>query len=311
MKIVFLSKYSGKVTRGAETYVSELSRSLEKLGYKTAVYNFINPFGQLPRDSDVVIPVNGRWQALLTRLWCWIFNKKMLISGQSGLGIDDRWNLFCFPNRFIALTNAQRKWAKKANPFANIEVVPNGVNLKKFNSKVAPLATDLPKPLILAVGALVPEKRHELVIQAVTRLKEASLLIVGDGPEKEKLQNLGDQLLPGRFKITHVPHNHMPQVYKAADVFTFPTVPWESFGIVLVEAMASGLSVVTSDDPIRREIVGDAGLFIDPENSDDFAKALQSALQIKWGNTPRQQAEKFSWDQIAQKYAKIFEELYD
>jgi glycosyltransferase involved in cell wall biosynthesis len=101
----------------------------------------------------------------------------------------------------------------------------------------------------------------------------------------------------------------MPRVYGAADIFTYPTVPWESFGIVLVEAMASGLPVVATDDPIRREIVGDAGLFDDPLNTKVYAKALRKALAKDWGDKPRKQAEKFSWDKIADQYHKLFDEL--
>ncbi len=98
-------------------------------------------------------------------------------------------------------------------------------------------------------------------------------------------------------------------MYRSADLFTFSTVPWESFGIVLVEAMASGLPVVATDDPIRREIVGDAGLFVDPIDTDAYAAAIQKALDTDWGNKPRLQAEKFSWDKIAKQYETLFNSL--
>ena len=73
--------------------------------------------------------------------------------------------------------------------------------------------------------------------------------------------------------------------------------------------MASGLAVVATDDPIRREIVGDAGLFVDPTDTKEYLKVLEKALKIKWGSKPRLQAEKFDWDKIAKDYEKLFLEL--
>ena len=60
----------------------------------------------------------------------------------------------------------------------------------------------------------------------------------------------------------------------------------------MVEAMASGLPVVATDDPIRREIVGDAGLFVDPTDTNKFANTIEKALNTNWGEKPRKQAEK-------------------
>ena len=101
----------------------------------------------------------------------------------------------------------------------------------------------------------------------------------------------------------------MPAVYAAADLFTFPTVPYESFGIALVEAMASGLPVVATDDPIRREIVGVAGLFVDPADTGAYAAALQKALKINWSKKPRIRAQQYSWSKIASDYDRLFRKL--
>jgi glycosyltransferase involved in cell wall biosynthesis len=109
--------------------------------------------------------------------------------------------------------------------------------------------------------------------------------------------------------MVSVPFEKMPEIYRMADVFTLPSASSESFGNVLVEAMASGLPVVATDDPVRREIVGEAGIFIDPTNTDEYAKALQKALDTNWGDAPRRQAEKFSWDSIAQKYEELMVSL--
>ncbi|CAN5302091.1 hypothetical protein BH10PAT1_BH10PAT1_3060 [soil metagenome] len=264
--------------------------------------------GRIDKDIDILITTNGSLQVLFTRLWCLLHGKKHIAVGQSGLGADDKWNLMMLPDVFVALTNYQKEWAKKFSPFVKVNVIPNGVDLKKFNLKNKALKIDLPKPIILTVGALEEGKRLDLVIKVVAKTK-ASLLIVGKGKLRDELQILGDKLMKNRFKIISLPFEDMPTVYSACDLFTYPTVPWESFGIVIVEAMASNLAVVATDDPIRNEIVGEAGLFVDPTNIDKYAETLEKALEIKWGTKPREQSEKFSWDDIAIKYKKMFEKI--
>lgn len=263
---------------------------------------------KIDKDTDIIITTNGSLQVLYVRIWSFLNRKKHIAVGQSGPGADDKWNLLCMPDIFMALTSYQRDWARKFNPFVKVVIIPNGVDLEKFNPKNKSLKIGLPRPIILSVGALELGKRFDLIIKAVAKTK-ASLLLVGKGNLEGNLQKMSDELLQGRFEIMSFPHNEMPKVYAAADLFTYPTVSWESFGIVMVEAMASNLPIVATDDPIRREIVADAGLFVDPTDTRKYAQTLEKALKIKWGSKPRTQSEKFSWDDIAIKYKKLFEDL--
>jgi len=261
---------------------------------------------QIDKDTDIVFATNGNLQTLYCRVWCTKHKKKMVLTGLSGSGWDDRFNLLCFPDVFVAATEHQRKWAEKVNPRVRTIRIPYGVDLNQFSTVHKKIALDVPRPIILSVGALVPIKRHELEIEAVSKMPKGSLVISGKGELEEKLKKLGEKKLHGRFKIVHVPHDQIPQLYHSVDLFTFATSPWESFGIVLVEAMAAGLPVVASDDPIRREIVGDAGLFVDPNDSEAYAKAIEKALKMKWDGKPLEQARKFEWEEIAKEYEKLF-----
>ena len=75
--------------------------------------------------------------------------------------------------------------------------------------------------------------------------------------------------------------------------------------------MACNLPAVATDDPIRREIIGDAGVFVkDPHNLISYSQALQTALQIKWGDKPRHQALKYSWEKTIPLYEKLFKSLW-
>ncbi len=73
--------------------------------------------------------------------------------------------------------------------------------------------------------------------------------------------------------------------------------------------MASGLGVVAPDDETRREIVGEGGIFVDVSNPLEYADALKMALKVDWSQKARAQAEKFSWDVIAESYKSICLEI--
>src|SRR6185369_2202145 len=83
MKIAFLNKYQGKVNRGAETFVSELSKRLSK-AHQVDVISDINYLNLMKSKYDIIIPTNGRLQALIIRIICWLTGAKMIVSGQSG-----------------------------------------------------------------------------------------------------------------------------------------------------------------------------------------------------------------------------------
>lgn len=336
LKIAFINLTQGVVNRGAETFVKELGKRL----HKKYEVEFISGRDQLPArwpllwrfylDSqgisvlsftlkilpklwrekyDLVIPVNGGWQSFLVRAITWMYRGKMIISGQSGKGWDDRINLWNFPNCFVSLSTQLKNWAKKVNPFIKVVYIPNGVDINKFNPQGKMFSLDLEGPIILCAGALTNEKRIDLAIKAVANLDKASLVVIGVGPLKRKIKNLGEKLLGKRFYLTKLEFSKMPEIYRSCNLFTLPSPWFRSFEIVIVEAMASNLPVVVNDDPIRREIVGEAGFFVDPVDINSYTEAITQALDRKWDSIPRKQAEKFSWDKITNHYEQLIEEL--
>ncbi|MCX6706112.1 MAG: glycosyltransferase, partial [Candidatus Woesebacteria bacterium] len=178
---------------------------------------------------DLIIPTNGRFQVIAARIITWLTGGKMIVSGQSGMGWDDRINLYSFPDYFVALSNTALQWAKRINPLVKSVYIPNGVDLKKFTINNSKLTINLKRPIILCVAALTKTKRIDLVIKAVSKLEDASLLIVGKGEEEKNLQTLGTRLLGNRFRITSFPYEKMPEVYRTADVFTLVSESYYSF----------------------------------------------------------------------------------
>jgi len=128
----------------------------------------------------------------------------MLISGHAGIGADDKVNLrLGKPDVFVALSQTAFRWANTYARNIKIYFIPNGIDLKMFNPSIKPENLNLAKPLVLCVGALLQYKRIVLVIKAMAKMEKATLLVIGDGPEKECLENLGRKLLGDRF----MPHN--------------------------------------------------------------------------------------------------------
>ncbi len=311
LRILFLCRDLGVVNRGVETYVLELSKRLSKeFTVEVLTGKDSDDFSKITSGKfDLVIPTNGRLQALKASLGRLKGRYKTLISGQAGPGRDDIWNItVTTPDIFVALTDFELNWAKKFAWKSKLIKIPNGVDLEKFRPG-SKASLDLPRPIILSVGALTWYKHHEKTIEAMKKLDEGSLLIIGAGPKKEELLEQGKALLnEGRLKIMEANFSEMPLYYRSSDLFTLPSWDREAFGIVYVEAMASNLPVVAPNDSPRREIVGDAGILTDVSDPVKYAKAIKEAINLNWQNKPRMQAENFSWDKVSKKYEEVIKE---
>lgn len=266
-------------------------------------------------NPDIVIPVNGGWQSLIIKIYCLVKKAKMVVMGQAGLGWDDRWNLLIKPDLFIALSERNVKWAKKhALKKQRIAMIPNGVNTDRFKVQACLPArqgsrfkVDLEKPVILCVAGHEKFKRVKETIDAAARLEKGSLFLACSSSVYDMY---GQKKLGQRFLRKSFSHTDMPQVYQSADLFTLVSKSNEAFGIAYLEAMACGLPVVATDDGLRREIIGGAGLFVkDPADQNEYSSLLKRALKINWKDKPEKQAEKYSFDKIALTYEKNFKKL--
>lgn len=312
MRIAFLSRLQNRVSRGAENFVLELSKRLSKNHQVDILFGKdADDISKIIKGKyDIVIPINGRLQSFKTSLGRIASKYKLLITGHSGIGRDDIWNIaICRPDVFVALTDYSHKWAKGWAWGSKVVKIPNGIDLEKFKPTGEQINLGLQKPIILSVGALTWYKHHERVIRAVKKIGKGSVLIAGEGPLKPELEQLGKKLLGNRFKILNFSYEDIPKVYRSCDLFSLPSWDREAFGLVYLEAMASGLGVVAPDDLSRHEIVEDAGLFTNAADSTKYSKALEQALEIDWSKKAREQASKFSWDEISKKYEDIMIEM--
>jgi len=311
-RIAFLSRYQNTIQRGAETFVRELSKELSSKhevdilsGGKADSLEEINK-----GTYQIVIAVNGGLQALKASLGRIKGNYKLVISSQAGIGKGEIFNIaIAKPDLFVALTETMYRWAMGWAWGSKVIKIPNGVDLDKFTSIGERSDLKVKKPIVLSVGALVWYKHHEKTIKALSLLENVSLVLVGDGPEKKKLENLGRKLLGDRFKIIQADYNNMPKIYRAADLFVLPSWDREAFGIVYVEAMACGLGIVAPNDATRNEIIGRSGILVDVSDSKKYAQAIEQALKRDFRKKAIDQAKRFSWEKIAREYEEAFNNL--
>ena len=263
----------------------------------------------LKEKYDVIIPTNGGWQVVFCRLITWIFGKKMLIQGNAGIGKDDFFSLLCLPNYYIAISPAGFKWAQKKTPWVKSSYISHGVDIQLFRN-AKPAKIKLKKPIVLCVSAFIPYKQINLLIKAMSYVKDARLLIIGHGPEEERLQKMGKELLKERFLLrTGINHSELAPYYKTADVFSLPSAQSEALGIVYIEAMAAGLPVVAPDDENRHALIGNAGVFMNPHDEKAYAQAINRALKKNFGTKPQKQAETFSWGSVVKQYESVLKTI--
>jgi 1,2-diacylglycerol 3-alpha-glucosyltransferase len=169
--------------------------------------------------------------------------------------------------------------------------VPNFINLKTFpagDQEVARRRIDLPADALIvlccaAIGRF--HKRIDYLIREFAAFAEgyagAALLVIAGARESDTdtVIALGRELLGERVRfLVDLPRTEMPELYQAADLFALSSL-FETFGIVLLEAMATGLPVICNDTPTFRHVVGPAGLFADISKENGLARALLAMAQ--------------------------------
>ncbi|MFC1952493.1 glycosyltransferase family 4 protein [Chloroflexota bacterium] len=225
----------------------------------------------------------------------------------------------------IAVSKAAMEFASKyISGYYNI--IPNGINLELFSPDVSPISEFCDGKLnILFVGRLEEQKGVDYLIKAYKQVRQevpnSRLIIVGPGTrlrgkyeKKVRRSKLKDVIFVGGK-----PQSELPRYYKTADVFCAPATGLESFGIVLLEAMAVGKPVVATNIAGYNSVLthGAEGLLVPPRNEKMLAQALVSlltneSLRQEMASRARLKAMEYSWECIAQRilgyYTRILSE---
>lgn len=185
-----------------------------------------------------------------------------------------------------AVSDAARSLVARYFP-GTYHLTPNGVDYERFaGAQPADLGAG---PQVLFLGRLERRKGLPILVDAMARLRDldATLVVAGDGPEAGACRQLAARLgVRARF-LGRVSENDKASLFKAADAYCAPGLRGESFGIVLIEAMAAGTPVVCSDLPGFRGVVGTAGYLVAPGDPAALATALRSVLTNHEGQAER------------------------
>lgn len=253
----------------------------------------------------------GTFHACRSRSWGYSFWKPICLN---------RW--FNKLDGRIAVSCAAMEFVSKYFP-GDYTIIPNGIDLPHFSREVTPLEQFCDGKLnILFVGRMEKRKGFKYLLGAYEKVKrelpQCRLIVVGPRDRSyrkyQKIaakRNLRDVVFAG-----YVSYEDLPRYYKSADIFCSPATKWESFGLVLLEAMAVGKSTIASNIVGYADVISDGvdGLLVKPEDEKALASAILRLLQDgplreRMGEMGKVKAGDYSWERVAQQVMDYYQEL--
>lgn len=223
----------------------------------------------------------------------------------------------------IAVSETAKAYASRYFP-GDYHVVPNGVDIERFHPDVKPFPEwrDPSRVNVLFVGRLDPRKGVHLLLEAMPEVirrtdGRARLLVVGDSYLRPRYE----ASVPASFRdhirfLGHVPAEDLPRWYATGDVFVSPASGNESFGIVLVEAMAAGRAVVASDIPGYRTVVmpEENGVVFPPGDRDALAATIAGLVldtdrRRALAARGRARALEFAWPRVTDRIEALYRDV--
>jgi anaerobic magnesium-protoporphyrin IX monomethyl ester cyclase len=187
-------------------------------------------------------------------------------------------------------------------------------NVEEYRQK-----NKLPSKMILNVGTLEPRKNVITLIKAYKKLREKGfedykLVVAGDRGwlYKQIFKEVGHSGLEQEiFFLGVVMDQDLPMLYNCADIFVYPSL-YEGFGLPPLEAMACGIPVITSNTSSLPEVIGDAGIMVDPTDVNSLCESMYLLLKDKelWNrmsNMGRERSKLFSWERAAKEILEIYD----
>ena len=222
----------------------------------------------------------------------------------------------------IAVSGAARHFISRYFP-GDYRIIPNGVDLDRF-ADAEPFEELRDGTInILFVGRFEERKGLIHLLRAYHRLRkrhvDARLLIIGSGPrQREYRRFIGLRQIRDVEFLGRVSDDAKARYFASADIFCAPATGQESFGIVLLEAMAAGVPIVASDIHGYKNVVqrGVQGLLVEPRNHRALAAALyrlssDADLRHRMGEEGRAKAPEYSWDRVTEQIVDFYREIQD
>jgi glycosyltransferase involved in cell wall biosynthesis len=212
-------------------------------------------------------------------------------------------------------------------PASRVRVIYLGVDPQFAPLRSQPALADLlsryelkPKQFVLYVGNTMPHKNVRRIAEAVkiAQCKYPCIVLAVAGARDRYRADLEKAVMDigvsdGVRFLGPIPEDELPALYNAAAVFVFPSL-YEGFGLPVLEAMACGTPVVTSNATSLPEVVGDAAITVDPNSSEAIATAIQSVLEdprlaAELSRKGVEQARGFNWKRSAEEHLSVYKEV--
>jgi len=223
-------------------------------------------------------------------------------------------------DKYIAPSFAAKKEAEFTMP-GKYEVIPIGVDTTDYSPKVKPIEKYNNKTFnILFIGRLEKRKGVDYLIKAYKVVKDdypnTRLIIVGKGPMREDLDKLVSDLDLNDVEFTgYIDEKDKPRYYATADICVFPAIYGESFGVVLIEAMASGKPTIAFRNEGYSFVLRNLQMLLVENKSIEklVSKMIQfiksKSLKKNYGMMCLEESRKYSWDSIGERIIKIYKGL--
>lgn len=225
-------------------------------------------------------------------------------------------------NGRIAVSEAARSFISRYFP-GHYDIVPNGVDIERFKPDARPFDWYRPDRefVILFVGRMDPRKGLKYLLQAFSlisdQVPQARLVVVGNGILKPYYARFAAVAQRPRIDFKgFVSAEDLPRYYASCDVFCAPADGHESFGIVLLEALAAGRSVVASAIPGYRSVIrhGQDGVLVTPKSPLALASAIidlyrHPSERVRLARAGRQRALEFSWPSVAGRIEAVYQRV--
>jgi phosphatidyl-myo-inositol alpha-mannosyltransferase len=202
-----------------------------------------------------------------------------------------------------------------------VVIVPNGIDLHKYRFKLERESSGTAKT-ILYIGRLEKRKGLRYLLQSFLIINhirpDFRLLIAGDGPEREKLESFVSELgIRNVSFLGYISEERKLQLLQEADIFCSPALYGESFGIVLLEAMASGCVAVAGNNSGYETVLNGRGQLsiVNPKDAPEFARRLillatDPALRKAWCEWAQNEVKKYDYDKVIDQYVAVYEAAY-
>jgi phosphatidylinositol alpha-mannosyltransferase len=224
-------------------------------------------------------------------------------------------------HRGIAVSEPARTFFNRYFPDFPLRVIPNGIDVNVFKPGLTPIRHLRDDSVnILFVGRLEKRKGLGDLLRGYefmkARIPQSRLIVVGDGPLRGRVESyVTRHRLPDVVLAGYVPDSVKPRYYNSADIFCAPATGAESFGIVLLEAMASGLPVVATEVPGYMSVLepGRDSLTVRPKGWAELGAALiilarDADLRRRMGAYGHDKARRYAWEAVASQVIEVYEE---